>query len=136
MKTKFVLYGLGAAAIGFLAWRYFKRDDQRYAVSPYAAPNQASQASSKVGYDPAMKYPFQPPVHPRVDNQDQPWSGSTRNLQVPQLSDISALQKSSADIKAGADVIGSLSSIWSDLGMSDMFASGGAGNVSTSDMSF
>lgn len=123
--SKALLYaglGLGAAAIGFVAYKMMQQPSQTYtptSANPYTNPNFTT--------DPYQTYPFQANIPPRVDNSNQPWANNNRAA----LNGASVLgvdvnltnAKMFADVlNSGSDIIDSGQSIWNNV--SSWFDSG------------
>lgn len=107
--------GLGAAALGYFAYRYMQQPTQSYSptsVSPYSNPYFTT--------DPYQSYPFTPNTPPRVDNSNQPWANNNRpainGVSTPQIDVNLTNAKMMADfLKSGSEIISSGQSIWNEV---------------------
>ena len=138
MKQGYLILGaFGIGALGFIAYKKFFDSESGSAqgMTPYASPNAAYAENKTAGGQPSEQYPYQSISAPRVDNADQPWYSGPRNLSTPQSANVSNIQGAATDIAAVGSIVDNLSSIWDQLGLDDMWSSGGD-SFSTEDESF
>lgn len=126
-KVLYLGLGLGAAALGYLAYRYMQTPTQNYTTTSLN-PNSNSGPFTTSSY---QSYPFQANVAPRVDNSNQPWAANNRaaisQVSNPQVDvNFSNLQVIAGASKAAADISSSLTSIWQDLDVGSWFKDGNA----------
>lgn len=116
----------GIGAIAYLGYRVLIQPQMGLiSNSPFQKPVGGWVNGQLMG-QPSQQYPFQPINPPRVDNSNQPWYGGNR-LAAQGPTQMSAqpapIQNDAMMVKAGADIITGLKSIWSDLGVGDWFTS-------------
>lgn len=123
--NKVLVYG-GVAAIAYLGYKVFVQPQMGLvSVSPFSKPNGDYINAALMG-QPNQKYPFQAVQAPRVDNSNQPWYGGNRlAAQGPVAASPmpTQLQNDAMQLKAGANIIESLTSIWDNLGVGEWFTS-------------
>ncbi len=135
-KSHMVLGAIGVGAIGYIIYKKFMSPENTN-FSPYSYPNDAY--NSLTGSQPSEQYPWTAIQPPRVDNSNQPWYGGSRALATPASSKPSAqsVPPALSDVQNAAASVSSLTSIWDDLGVGDMFSSGGSsGSVDDESGSF
>lgn len=124
MNGKVILYGLGAAGVGYLLYRqFFAAQSGNLAVTPYSYPNDAFKTAT-LGGQPSQQYPYTAIQPARVDNTSQPWTSiaapGAASSTLAQYSSGSNLDMNFAQnvqyLKGGADIVSSLNSIWDDIG--------------------
>lgn len=116
--------GLGAAAIGYLAYRFMLTPTQAYATSSLN-PNSGPTSFTT---DPYQSYPFQANTPPRVDNSNQPWAnnnrGSIAQVSSPNIDvNLSNVQMIANYAKAGNEIAQGFSGLWDTLGVNEWFSS-------------
>lgn len=126
MKTGWIVLGtLGIAGAGYLAYKWMQyKSNGTNGVDPLIQ-------AGNVTYRSAGQNSVQP--QPRVDNANQPWYGSSQAA-------IGGLSQQAYDMKnvatyldAGSSIVHSLSDIWSDLGVSDLFGKGDSYDLAETD---
>jgi hypothetical protein len=134
-KSHMILGAIGVGAIGYIVYKKFMSPENTN-FSPYSYPNDAY--NSLTGAQPSEQYPWNAIQPPRVDNSNQPWYGGSRQLASPASSKpSSSIPAALSDVQNASAVVGSLSSIWDDLGVGDMFSNGGdSGEVDDDSGSF
>lgn len=118
---------IAAAGVGiYFVWKRLPQQGN-LAYSPYAQP----QTGSNLQYtgQPSQLYPVRPISPPRVDNTSQPWYGGSRTFNLDSADSFlgSDFQSIVSDFNSLADISGSLSSIYNDLGVDSWFSDDDAG---------
>jgi len=132
MKTAYLIGGV--ALLGGAAYLYFKKQSEQVPV--IAGPGQSlGTVSAAVLTQPSQMYPVQAPSVTRQDNASQPWA-SAKSQSLNQALPSSQLVSQAQDIKALASITSSVSSIWDDLNLGDLWSDGGSNNITEDSSSF
>lgn len=102
-----LLLTAGAAWLGYSALKGKQSTSGKHSLLTTAKSYQPQQ--------PSLRYPFQPPAPPRVDNQNQPWSPPVPGGRGP----ADTFQAIGTISKGTATAVHSVKDIWGDF--SDMF---------------